>query len=76
MTNTDMAIIRDFEADGSQHLSGDGRVDCLIKDLTTDSRRCPAANTLAKAGVYRDDNAVWLRDFKKVLTTMLEKGLQ
>ncbi|KAI2500768.1 peroxidase [Fragilaria crotonensis] len=76
MMNTDMAIIRDFEAGGTQHLFPDGRVDCLIKDRTTSYKRCPASETLAQAGIYRDSNAVWLSDFKKVLITMLEKGLQ
>ena len=76
MMHSDMAIIRDLEADGIQHIRSDGRVDCTIKDQITQVSRCPAAATLAQAGVYRDNNAVWLSDFRRVLTTMLQKGLK
>lgn len=76
MMPADMAIIRDFEAGGIQHILSDGKVDCTIKDQITKVNRCPAAETLARAGLYRDNNAVWLSDFRRVLTIMIQKGLQ
>jgi hypothetical protein len=36
--------------------------------------RCPVAATLTKVGIYRNNNLVWLTDFKKVLVRMLDKG--
>ena len=74
--HSDMAIIRDIEAGGIQHMLGDGRVDCTIKDHIIQVSRCPAAATLAQAGLYRDINAVWLSDFRRILTNMIQKGLQ
>lgn len=76
MMNADMAIIRDFDASTTQLLFDDGRVDCRIMDPLAQSRKCPSADTLTKAGLYRDSNDLWLSDFKKVLIAMLEKGLE
>ena len=75
MTNADMSVIRDFEGGGSQHLSDDDDVNCLIMDQFTSTNRCPVAMTLAKAGLYRDNNTIWLSDFRKVLIAMVKKGL-
>lgn len=75
MMNTDMAIIRDFEGDGKEYLLPNDKVECSIKDQWTSTKRCPWADTLSKAGVYRDSNDTWLSDFRKVLIAMLEKGL-
>ncbi len=76
MMHADMAIIRDFDAGGIHHILGDGRVDCTIQDGITKVNRCPAAETLAQAGLYSDDNTLWLTDFRKVLITLIQKGLQ
>jgi hypothetical protein len=38
--------------------------------------RCLLAETLTKAGIYRGNNALWLSDFKDVMISMGEKGLQ
>ena len=73
MMNTDMAIIRDL--DGGHLFGPDAEADCTIKDEWTSVDRCPVAATLEKAGLYRDNNALWLSDFKKVMIIMLEKGL-
>ena len=71
-----MSVIRDFEGGESQHLFDSGKVNCLIMDTLKTEKRCPVAGTLAKAGLYRDNNSLWLSDFRKVLISMLQKGLQ
>ena len=68
MINVDMALVRD--------LNGrllDSSATCVFR--TGSTRSCPLAETLTKAGVYRNNNNVWLADFKKVLIVMVEKGL-
>ena len=68
MLNVDIAVVRDLQG----RLTG-SRATCVFRQNTFSS--CPLAETLTKAGVYRNDNAVWLADFKKVLIVMVEKGL-
>jgi hypothetical protein len=67
MLNVDIALVRDLSEE-------DFFTACKFKSPI--KSRCPAAETLTKAGVYRDDNELWLRDFREVLLMMLEKGLQ
>jgi hypothetical protein len=64
MLNVDIALVRD--------LAGLG----FLPDCTFHSpNRCPIADTLSKTGVYRNDNLLWLSDFKRVILRMLGKGL-
>jgi hypothetical protein len=64
MLNVDIALARDL--DGFSFLPS-----CTFKA----PNQCPLASTLSKVGTYRNDNMVWLQDFKAVLVKMLEKGL-
>jgi hypothetical protein len=64
MLNVDVSLVRDTNDLG------------FLPDCTFHApKRCPLADTLSKTGVYRDDNMLWLSDFKKVLTRMLAKGM-
>jgi hypothetical protein len=67
MLNVDIALVRDLNEE-------DIIAECEFK--APSKSRCPAAMTLTKAGVYRDNNQLWLEDFREVLLMMLEKGLQ
>jgi hypothetical protein len=64
MLNVDIGLARDM--DGFGFLPS-----CKFKA----PNQCPLASTLTKVGTYRNDNLVWLQDFKSVLVKMLEKGL-
>lgn len=66
MLNADIAVVRDLEG---QHV--DGEASCSFRN----GNRCPLADTLTKAGIYRGNNEVWLADFKDAMYIMLEKGL-
>jgi hypothetical protein len=70
MLNVDIAIVRDLGVEND--LEGDGDVSCSFKR----NNRCPLAETLTKAGIYRGNNALWLSDFKDVMIAMGEKGLE
>jgi hypothetical protein len=71
MLNADIAIVRDLGVDND--LQSDGRALCTFRQpLAT---RCPLSETLTSAGIYRNDNAAWLADFKEALNIMLEKGM-
>jgi hypothetical protein len=72
MLNADIAIVRDLGIEND--LDASGRAQCSFRNNPF-PRTCPSAETLTKAAVYRNDNAVWLADFKTALTMMLEKGL-
>ena len=72
MTNVDMALIRDFAV--GDHLQDNGLVTCSMFHLPVASR-CPVAETLTKAGVFRNNNLEWLEDFRAALVAMVEKGL-
>jgi hypothetical protein len=64
MLNVDLALVRDTQDFG------------FIPDCTFhEPKRCPLADTLTRTGIYRDDNMLWLRDFKRVLVRMLAKGM-
>jgi hypothetical protein len=69
MLTVDIAIARDL---GNGGLSG---VTATCAFRFPEANRCPLAETLTKAGVYRNNNDEWLRDFKRVLIVMVEKGL-
>ena len=68
MLNVDIGLARDLQG----RLTG-SRATCVFRTGSRSS--CPLAETLTKAGVYRNNNDVWLADFKKVLIVMVEKGL-
>ncbi len=70
MLNSDIALVRDL-AIGNK-LEERGRPLCAFRFPL--AKKCPASATLAKAGVYRDNNSAWLADFKKVLIIMVNKG--
>ena len=71
MLNADIALVRDLGVDND--LQSDGRALCTFRQpLAT---RCPLSETLTSAGIYRNDNAAWLADFKEALNIMLEKGM-
>lgn len=70
MLNVDIAIVRDLGVNND--LVDDGDVSCSFKRRN----RCPLAETLTKAGIYRGDNNLWLSDFKDVMIAMGEKGLE
>ena len=73
MLNADIAIVRDLGIEND--LDASGHAQCSFRNNPF-PRTCPiATSTLTKAAVYRNDNAVWLADFKIALTMMLEKGL-
>ena len=68
MLTTDIALARDLNGRLSR-----SRARCVFRSNAKKS--CPMAETLTKAGVYRNNNALWLADFKKVFIVMVEKGL-
>jgi hypothetical protein len=64
MLNVDVSLVRDTQGLG------------FLPSCTFHApNRCPLADTLSKTGVYRDNNLMWLSDFKKVLVRMLAKGM-
>jgi hypothetical protein len=71
MLNVDMAIVRDLGIQNNTEPSGFAT--CTFRFPPT--LMCPLAATLSKAGVYRENNLEWLKDFKNVLYLMLSKGL-
>jgi hypothetical protein len=70
MLNVDMAIVRDL---GENNNLENGVASCTFRFPPTSM--CPLAVTLSKAGVYRENNLLWLKDFKNVLHLMLNKGI-
>jgi hypothetical protein len=71
MLNVDIGIVRDLGE--NSNLEPNGAATCTFR--FPEVSMCPLASTLSKAGVYRDNNLEWLKDFKKVLHLMLNKGL-
>jgi hypothetical protein len=64
MLNVDIALVRDLADLG------------FLPDCTFHlPKRCPIADSLSTTGLYRNDNLLWLSDFKRVLVRMLGKGL-
>ena len=70
MLNADIAIVRDL---GNGKLDQNGKPLCSFR--FPQFKKCPLASTLNKAGEYRDNNDLWLADFKIVLLKMLKKGM-
>jgi len=48
----------------------DGEVNCEFRG----NDACPAASTLPQMAVYRNNNSIWLDDFKDALEKMLVQG--
>ena len=71
MLNADIALVRDLGVEND--LQADGRALCTFRNPV--ETRCPLSETLTAAGVYRNNNAAWLADFKDALNIMIEKGL-
>jgi hypothetical protein len=71
MLNVDIALVRDLGE--NNNLESNGSATCTFR-FPVESM-CPLASSLSKAGVYRDNNLTWLKDFKKVLNLMLKKGM-
>jgi hypothetical protein len=71
MLNADIALVRDLGIEND--LDPTGLAQCAFRGPPNE--RCPVASTLTQASVYRNDNSVWLSDFKVALKMMLEKGL-
>ena len=71
MLNADIALVRDLGVEND--LQADGRALCTFRNPI--ANRCPLSETLTSAGIYRNNNAVWLADFKDALNIMIEKGL-
>jgi hypothetical protein len=63
MLNVDVGLVRDLEGFGFLP-------ECNFKP----PKQCPLATTLSKTGVYRNNNLLWLADFKAALVSMLNKG--
>lgn len=70
MLNADIAIVRDLSGG---FIEADGEANCQFR--FPQASRCPLADTLTKAGIYRSNNFEWLTDFKSAMTIMLEKGM-
>ena len=66
--NVDVALTHNLDG----HLSGSFAT-CALPAFS--SNPCPVAGTMTKATAYRDDNVLWLNDFKRVLIVMMDKGL-
>lgn len=61
MMNVDIGLVRNLTGLPND----DAQATCVINI-------CPLAKTFSKAEVYRNNNNVWLSDFKKVLNVMIE----
>ena len=69
MLNADIALVRTFGDDLNRET---GEVSCSFKRRNA----CDAARTLPQMGVYRNNNDVWLNDFKGVFEKMLVHGYE
>merc|ERR1712071_462778 len=67
MLHGDIALVRTF---GNELNRETGEVSCNFEN----NNACPAASTLPLMGIYRNDNTLWLDDFKAVLEKMLVHG--
>jgi hypothetical protein len=73
MLNVDIALVRDLGI-GNKLDKKTGLPLCTFNFPLV--LKCPVSATLAKAGVYRENNSAWLADFKKVLIIMVTKGMK
>ena len=70
MLNTDMGLVRDLSANMDPTT---GKADCNFTPLNNGAPICPAAlQTLDFMAAYRDDNSLWVQDFKAVFTKMMD----
>ena len=67
MLNSDIALVRTF---GDNLDMETGEVSCRFRN----NNACDAASTLDQMGVYRNNNELWLEDFKNVFEKMLIHG--
>jgi hypothetical protein len=70
MLNVDVGLVRDLS--GGYVLAQDAYKFCKYRNPV--KLRCPVAPSLTKADEYSKDNLLWLKDFKAVLSKMLEKN--
>jgi len=63
MLNTDIGLVRNLIGE----IDEDGEVNCEFRG----NGACPAAETLPQMAVYRNNNSLFLRDFKDVFERML-----
>lgn len=63
MLNSDIALVRDF----SSSIDSGGEISCQFEN----NNACPAAETLPQMAAYRNNNNLWLVDFKDVFERML-----
>lgn len=66
MLNTDIGLVRNLIGE----IDEDGEVNCEFRG----NDACPAASTLPQMAVYRNNNSIWLDDFKDALEKMLVQG--
>lgn len=67
MLNSDIALVRTF----GEHLNREtGHVSCEFKN----DNDCNEAFTINQVGLYRDNNDLWLHDFRSVFEKMLIQG--
>lgn len=66
MLSSDIALVRTF----GDEMSEDGDVACDF----VGANRCPVASTLEQMADYRNDNDLWLTDFKEAWEKMLIQG--
>jgi len=66
MLNTDIGLVRNLIGE----IDEDGEVNCEFRG----NGACPAASTLPQMAVYRNNNSIWLDDFKDALEKMLAQG--
>lgn len=76
MTNTDMALVRDFSGHISTDSGGtDGKVSCTFKPESGKKKACPVAHeTMQKVLEYKMDKTLFLFEFEQVLGKMINNG--
>lgn len=67
MLNADIALVRTF---GSNLNKTTGEVSCDFKN----NNQCPLSALLPEMAIYRNNNDLWLTDFKAVVEKMLANG--
>mmetsp|Transcript_13912 Transcript_13912/g.19921 ORF Transcript_13912/g.19921 Transcript_13912/m.19921 type:complete len:572 (+) Transcript_13912:114-1829(+) len=72
MLNADIALVRDFQG----LIDSNGQVSCPFVTSTSSSQAaCPFASVTGKfVALYKNDELLWLNDFRDVFTAMLLNG--
>jgi len=72
MLNADIALVRDFQG----LIDSNGQVSCPFAASTSSSQAaCPFASVTGKfVAQYKNDELLWLNDFRDVFTAMLLNG--